>query len=58
MHFQELKIQNLSKGVYKLEFKGNSDVIITKIKINTNPMKIPGGLDIASEIINGYGISL
>jgi len=31
-----LRIENLTKGVYILELKGNSDIIITKIKLNTN----------------------
>jgi len=31
-----LKIENLENGVYILDFKGNADTIITKIKINTD----------------------
>lgn len=31
-----LKVQNLKEGVYILELEGNSDVIITKLRLNTN----------------------
>jgi hypothetical protein len=33
---RELKIQDLSEGVYRLEFQGNADTIIAKLRLNTN----------------------